>query len=237
EPYRQAILAGLKLKDDGGLLAVALLEKWTGQRQSQPGDKWDAALAGWQQWFSQTYPHQPEPKLPVDSEQNKWSLDELVKYLGSPAGKQGDPSSGALVFERAQCAKCHRFGSRGEAVGPDLTTVARRFQQKEILESVLFPSHVISDQYASKTVVTSGGLTYTGMVTQLDEQTIVVLEPTGRKTQLARSDIEDLAHHKKSAMPEGLFNSLSLEEIGDLIAYLGGESGNLVARPDAAERK
>jgi putative heme-binding domain-containing protein len=237
EPYRQAILSGLKLKGDGGLLAVALLEKWTGQSRSQSGDKWDVALAAWQRWFTETYPNQPEPKLPVESDDNKWSLEELVKYLGSPAGKQGDASGGAIVFEKAQCIKCHRYGQRGETIGPDLSTVARRFQQKEILESVLYPSHVISDQYASKTLVTRDGLTYTGLVSQLDERTVVVLEANGRKTQLPRSDIEDLVPHKKSAMPEGLFNSLTLEEIGDLFAYLGEPSGTLATRPAATERK
>ena len=53
--------------------------------------------------------------------------------------------------------------ARASAIGPDLTTVAQRFQRKEILESIVYPNQVVSDQYASK-IVTAGGKTYTGIV-------------------------------------------------------------------------
>ena len=47
-------------------------------------------------------------------------------------------------------------------IGPDLTTVAQRFQRKEILESIVYPNQVVSDQYASQIVIASGK-TYTGI--------------------------------------------------------------------------
>ena len=47
-----------------------------------------------------------------------------------------------------------------------------------------------------------------------------MLDATGKKTIVPRDDVEQIVPHKKSAMPEGLFNTLTLEEIGDLFAYL-----------------
>jgi putative heme-binding domain-containing protein len=118
--------------------------------------------------------------------------------------------------------KCHRYGKQGEAIGPDLSTVSQRFQKREILESILFPSHTISDQYSSKTVTTSNGLSFTGIVGALADGTVVVLQPNGQKTTIRKGDIEQIVPSPKSAMPEGLLDSLTLEDIADLFAYLGG---------------
>src|SRR6185369_16036167 len=102
--------------------------------------------------FRDTYPNEPEPALPADTPQSRWTQDELLSYLGSAEALSANAERGSEVFTKAQCAACHRFGDRGESIGPDLTTVSQRFQKKEILESILYPSQVISDQYASRTV-------------------------------------------------------------------------------------
>ena len=65
EPVRQVIVCGLKLGDNGGKSAVALLEKWTNQRLNAPDEKPSDALVAWQHWFRNTYPHEPEPALPA----------------------------------------------------------------------------------------------------------------------------------------------------------------------------
>ncbi len=139
--------------------------------------------------------------------------------------RKATPSRGAAVFEKAQCVKCHRYGNRGEGIGPDLSNVSSRFQRKEILESVIFPSQVISDQFAAKTVVTTDGKTYTGLVGPTTEG-VVVLQANAEKMNVAKAEIDMVVPSKKSAMPEGLFNTLTLPEIADLFAYM--------AKPPAA---
>jgi putative heme-binding domain-containing protein len=220
EAIRQAILCGLRLGEQGGKLAVPVLAQWTGQTVSAPNDPWATSLAKWQQWFRSTYPEQLDPSLPTPPEGTTWTLDELTEYLASPETRKADAQRGAAVFEKATCIKCHRHGNQGEGVGPDLSTVAQRFQTKEILESVLFPSQVISDQYAAKTIETKDGLTYTGLVGEQGDDSIVVLDSQARKTVINKSQIESSAPARQSAMPEGLFNTLSQEEIADLFAYL-----------------
>ena len=44
-----------------------------------------------------------------------------------PATKSptGSVDRGAAVFEKAQCVKCHRYGTRGEGIGPDLSNVSQ----------------------------------------------------------------------------------------------------------------
>ncbi len=236
EVYRQVILRGLLLGENGSRRAVALLEKWTGQPQSAPGDPWDQSLAAWQQWFAKTYPNSPPATLPVDDEQNHWTYQELLSYLTGPDGSSGVAQRGAQIFEKAQCVKCHRYGNRGDTVGPDLTNVRKRFQTKEILESVLFPSQVISDQYASQTVITNDGKTYAGLVAPGAGGTVVVLQANGEKVEIPEDEIDQQARNKTSAMPEGLLNELTLEEIADLFAYLSSRPRHeLVRRPVRAK--
>ncbi len=222
EPLRQVILCGLKLGKEGGQHAVALLTKWAGKQVSASNAPVDEALADWQKWFAETFPDAPPAVLPIEPEGSKWTFQELVALLDGEEALHGEANRGVQVFEKAQCVKCHRHGTRGETIGPDLSTVGQRFQKKEILESTLFPSQVISDQYASKVVTTVDGLTYTGMVGAAGAEAIVMLQPNGEKVTIKKSQIAEVSPSKKSAMPEGLLNQLTAEEIADLFAYLTG---------------
>ena len=188
EPVRQVILTGLKLGQDGAPLALKLLEKWCGKPEGPENQPWADLLAGWQKWYAEQYPDAPPAVLPKDAEGSRWTEQELLAALNGPEAASGLPRRGAVVFEKAQCIKCHRFGNRGEAIGPDLSTVGLRFQKREILESILFPSHIISDQYASKTITTVDGKTYTGMIAASGERAIIVLQASGQKTTIPRPD-------------------------------------------------
>ncbi len=220
EVLRQVILRGLMLRQNGSRRAVALLEKWTGQSLGSADEPWDQTLTRWQQWFVEKHPSLPEPNLPVESEQSQWTYQELLSFLNGPRVHEAVAARGAALFEKAQCIKCHRFGDRGDTVGPDLTNISKRFQKKEILESIVFPSQVISDQYATQTVVTTDGKSYTGMVAPTGDDSLTILQISGEKVVVPRAKVEQMSRTKVSAMPEGLLNTLSLEEIADLFRYL-----------------
>jgi len=221
EQFRQVLLAGLRMPDLGYRDAVAVLKLWTGAEVGPPEGSREEVLAAWQEWFAKTYPELPPATIAESSVANNWNARELLDFLEGPVGKQGNPLKGALIFAgKGQCAKCHRFGPAGETIGPDLTTVSRRFQKREVLESVLFPSQIISDQYASQTIVTKKGLTHFGIVQSLSDGRYIVLQSDGTKVGLRDDEIEEATITPRSAMPEGLFNQLTLEEIADLFAYL-----------------
>ncbi|MGE3405227.1 MAG: HEAT repeat domain-containing protein [Pirellulales bacterium] len=229
EPIRQVILAGLKLKEKEMPIAIKLLKKWTGAVVDFPTPS-ETPLTPWQRWFSEEYPDALEAKLPEDTADSRWTQAELTKYLIGKDALAGNAVNGAKMFEKAQCAKCHKFGGKGEGAGPDLTTISRRFQTKEILESVLFPSQVVSDQYATKSVETTKGETIVGLVSPAGADAIVVLQSNAEKVTIAKEDISEIMPIKKSAMPEGLFNSLTVEEIADLFEYLQSTPSSDTAR-------
>ncbi len=220
EHIRQVILCGLRLKENGGMLAAKLLEHWMGDTPPGAGQQWDTALAAWQRWYDTTYPSQPAPNLPHETGQNTYTYDDLLTFLDSAQGKSGAIDRGATVFKTAQCANCHRFGSLGSDNGPDLTTIAKRFQKREVLESIVHPSQVISDQYATRTVLTEDGGTYAGVVMPGGVDELHLLQSDGTILRLEESNVEEILPNRISSMPEGLLNSLTLDQIADLFAYL-----------------
>ena len=134
----------------------------------------------------------------------------------------GRADRGRMIFTKARCVKCHRFQSEGEGVGPDLTSVRRRFQRKEIVESILYPSQVISDQYRMVQVETKEGQVYVGMpipgVSKRDKLVLLLSDTT--KLEIPKSRIEEQTASKISVMPAGLLDPLSPQEVADLLAFL-----------------
>ena len=85
----------------------------------------------------------------------KWTMAELRPLVESKL-KGRDFDRGRAMFGAANCFGCHKFVNEGGSVGPELTALAGRFSSADILESILDPDKVISDQYAAIVVQTAG---------------------------------------------------------------------------------
>ncbi|MEE2780674.1 MAG: HEAT repeat domain-containing protein [Planctomycetota bacterium] len=231
QALRQVILLGLRQNQDmGRKLALALLQKWSGENPGEAEEQNAQKLTAWQDWFRAEYPDLPDPVLPQDSELDRYTFDELEQYLESDDALVASPESGRIVYAKADCIKCHRFGEIGGGVGPDLTSVGKRFRKKELLQSIVYPSHFISDQYATKTVATAGGKTLNGVVKENNDGSVLILDPEGNRITVAAADIDEIVPNKKSTMPAGLLNELSLEEIASLFAFLNEKQTPTVSR-------
>ena len=173
-------------------------------------------------------PKKPQKARPLVK---AWKMSDLEPALGEVA-KGRSFEKGKEMYEVAQCAACHKFGNEGGAVGPDLTAVASRFARRDILESIVDPSKVISEQYAATTVRTKDGDAVEGRIVEETADKLVVqpnqLLPD--KVTVKKSDMKSRAFSKVSPMPEGLVNTLTKDEILDLVAYL--ESGGRKDHPD-----
>jgi putative heme-binding domain-containing protein len=151
-----------------------------------------------------------------------WKMDEVAPLVESKLiGRDFD--HGRAMFAAANCFGCHRFADEGGAVGPDLTGLAGRFSRRDILESVLEPSKVISDQYSAVQIVTLDGKVVVGRIINLSGDVVQVntnmLDPNAI-TSVDRKQIDEMEIAKVSMMPTGLLNSLNEDELLDLMAYL-----------------
>jgi putative heme-binding domain-containing protein len=112
------------------------------------------------------------------------------------------------------------MNAQGGGFGPDLTSINRRFTRTEVLESILFPSHVISDQYATKKIITKNGDVYTGVVVKTAKGVAVRISEN-KEYVIPDEEIDETAPSKVSAMPAGLLDDLTPTEVRDLMCYLG----------------
>jgi putative heme-binding domain-containing protein len=224
KPFRSLLLASSRLDPGNRWQAVELLRHWGGNKQFSAEEKdWKGELSAWSRWFGQTFPKEPAlPDVGADKPpESKWKFAELLSYLEGE-GKKGDVAKGRLAFEKGQCLKCHKYGKEGEGLGPDLTTLSKRFKRSDTLEAIVFPSKVISDQYRSVTIVTKQGQQITGLPAPQGD-TVTVLQNDGMKVTLKKSEIEQQLASLISVMPERLLDMLTKEEIRDLFAFLESE--------------
>ena len=171
-----------------------------------------------------------EPKPAADATglvQNRpfvrdWKLDDLVGSLEFDRTKR-DQARGAKVYQDALCAKCHKLGTQGSPVGPDLSQVGRRFGRRDLLISMIYPSHAIDEKYRSVAVTTDAGKVFVGRPASDDGTTLTLvpdlLQPD-KPITILKSQIESMTPTLQSPMPAGLLNTFSKEEILDLLSLL-----------------
>lgn len=152
----------------------------------------------------------------------EWSVDEILAAAQNGL-ENGDLERGREVFSAALCLKCHRFRGRGGMTGPDLTGVGRRYDLRMLVESVLEPSRVISDQYNTVDIVTRNGEVHTGRIGDINEEVLFLMvdliNPAALET-IPHEKIESIKPSPVSMMPAGLLNFFTQEEILDLLAFL-----------------
>lgn len=149
------------------------------------------------------------------------SEQELSEYLlWDPMSYTGDPERGQPAFEKAYCANCHIHGDIGQEAGPDLTDVGKRFQRKDLIEAILYPSKTISDLWTAVEVITTDDEAIVGVVSREDGESVTLIIGTGGRLALPRARIKSRRASKTSLMPEGLLDMLSLRETVDLFAFL-----------------
>ena len=152
----------------------------------------------------------------------KWEVNDLAVALENQA-EQGDARRGRSIFAQAQCFKCHRFAGQGGITGPDLTGASRRFNSQNILEALIQPSKVVSDQYANTSFLLDSGKVITGRIVNQGGGRIYVMTDMfkpGQPTVIQADEVEEVKASPTSLMPTGLLDTFTQQEILDLIAYL-----------------
>jgi putative heme-binding domain-containing protein len=153
-----------------------------------------------------------------------WQLDEAVAY--SRTGLVGrDFEAGRNHFHAVGCASCHRFAGEGGAHGPDLTSLGGKFSARDVLEAIIDPSKVVSDQYAGAVLQRQDGSNLFGRVVRTQEASFdgYVVVPASAHAEEVRVEAKDVVKIEPSAispMPAALIDRLNPQEMLDLLAFL-----------------
>jgi len=153
----------------------------------------------------------------IDIAQQRQKLEEML-----PLMKTGDVRRGQEVFrrEKSACITCHGFGYAGGNVGPDLTRIGGIRTERDLLESILFPSASFVRSFEPVSVVTVAGKSYNGLVRK-DAPDELILQTSATETvRIPRDDVEEMRPSSVSVMPAGLDKQLTPQELADLVAFL-----------------
>jgi putative heme-binding domain-containing protein len=146
---------------------------------------------------------------------------EQIRDYHAKDDKGGTAEAGRALYEK-QCAICHRFGAMGKDVGPDLTTIASRFKKADVLDSILWPSKVISDQYQAEMFELSDGKIVSGVIVRETAAAVQVrtAENPDKPVVLQKAQVANRATSNVSLMPEGLLDGMTQQEVADLLAFV-----------------
>ena len=112
----------------------------------------------------------------------KWQLHELEPALTQIlAGRQH--GRGATLFKEVSCIQCHGTKGQGGKIGPDLKSIAQRIvdgkiTNRDVLRSILEPSHDIERRYRTQIIVTADGKLLSGVaVEETNDMLILATNP------------------------------------------------------------
>jgi putative membrane-bound dehydrogenase-like protein len=141
----------------------------------------------------------------------------LEKFAGV-ASLRGDALKGAEVFTNV-CSACHSYIGKGNAVGPDLKAFYNKSAQ-DFLVAILDPNAAIEPRYSAYLVELRDGRSLLGVIASETATGFTLAQPGGAKEELLRAEIKSIRGLGQSLMPEGLEQSLTPQQIADVIAYL-----------------
>ncbi len=144
--------------------------------------------------------------------------DRVVRHYQEVLDLAADSSRGEQVFER-ECARCHQ-PQQGDAVGPDLRVGVQGHTREELLQAILNPNAQILGLFQNYIVTTREGLVYGGVLAAEGPGSLTLRSGPGEEETILRARIAEIRASRVSLMPEGLEETIDLQEMADLIAYI-----------------
>jgi putative membrane-bound dehydrogenase-like protein len=146
------------------------------------------------------------------------SSADLVVALQPALSLEGSATRGGAIFLE-RCAACHRAGSDGHAVGPDLVTV-RTAGKAKLLTSMVQPHAEVAPQSIAFTVETADGETYSALIARESPTQLTLRLGGGQELNLERRAVRSMRSTGQSLMPEGLLSGLSPQAVADLLEFV-----------------
>ena len=110
---------------------------------------------------------------------------------------------------------------RGRRHRPDLTGGANRYTLRDLLENIIEPSKVISDQYESSILELKDGSTSSGRIIGEEDGILqVATNPSAPKTPRNRKPTSGAAKSADLSHAAWSINRMNQDEVLDLIAYI-----------------
>lgn len=134
---------------------------------------------------------------------------------------QGDAAKGKTIFTNT-CSLCHQVGNEGNDFGPKLTEIGSKYAKDGLLNAIVKPSEGISFGFEGWVLNMKDKSVLSGIIASKTETDIDLKLPGGTKQHIKTSDVASMKEMKESMMPEGLYQTMSTQDMANLLAYLEG---------------
>ncbi|MGV3659937.1 MAG: PVC-type heme-binding CxxCH protein [Prosthecobacter sp.] len=142
-------------------------------------------------------------------------LAEKVAAIGS-----ADAGEKHFKAGKGTCVACHKVGDVGRPIGPDLSHIGAIRTERDLLESILFPSNTLARDYEAHVIETSDGQQILGVIKSHAAEGLVVLDIAGQEKTIPHQTIIGDTTLTTSLMPMGLDQTMPESELLDLVAWL-----------------
>lgn len=149
------------------------------------------------------------------------SREEVTAKFKPAIAAKGDAAKGQIQY-MTRCVACHRAGTMGLQVGPDLVTVKTKGRDA-LLTAILEPHKEVAPQFIAYTVNTKDGQTLAGIITNDTASSMTLKMMGGIEKTLQRSEIKGSTSTGQSLMPEGLETGMSVQDMADLLSFIEGQ--------------
>jgi putative heme-binding domain-containing protein len=155
------------------------------------------------------------------SRPSEFGLDEITKLAEKIPNTS--PTRGRQLFESAGCIKCHTTDLHEEQKGPYLGDAGAKFPVAHLVESIFRPSAKIAQGFQSERIITrdkTGATEYAGFPVKESADEVQLRDITGKVTTIKKTTITKRIPMQGSIMPDGLTETMSLDDFGSMLAYL-----------------
>lgn len=146
----------------------------------------------------------------IASFKNRLTVESLQK---------ADRAAGRVIFQKT-CANCHRLFDSGGKIGPDITG-SQRTNLDYLLQTLIDPSAAVAKDYQVQIFETSAGRVISGVVVS-ETKTAVTIQTINEQVVVPIGEIADRALSPVSMMPDGMLQTLKIDQVRNLLAYLMG---------------
>ena len=134
----------------------------------------------------------------------------------------GDAARGQMLYGKT-CVQCHRAGTAGHQVGPDLASVQNK-SPSDLLIAIMDPNREAQPSFQTYTAVTLQGRIHTGMISSETAASLTLKRAEAKEDVVLRDTLDELISTGQSLMPEGLEKDIDKQALADLIAFIKAQA-------------
>jgi putative heme-binding domain-containing protein len=159
---------------------------------------------------------------PRNTDQEAWQILAYLKTLAATASSdppRGNAENGERIF-RANCASCHRIGTSGGRLGPDLSRIGVSRSREVMVKQIRGATEDFKAGFEPVTITPANGQPIHGVKKNEDLFSVQIMDSRERIQGYEKDSVKTVVDETRSAMPIYGPDRLNEHDLDDLLRYL-----------------